>query len=43
MPEQGAKKIAVNTRRWWANSALLLNSVLTSRYFDGLGVPRLAP
>ena len=43
MTEQGAKRIAANTRRWWANSALLLNSVLTSRYFDGLGVPRLAP
>ena len=42
-PAQSAAMIAVNTRRWWANSALLLNSVLTSRYFDGLGVPRLAP
>jgi hypothetical protein len=43
MPERGAKKIAANTRHWWANSALLLNSVLTRRYFDGLGLPRLAP
>jgi RNA-directed DNA polymerase len=38
-----AARVAANTERWWANSALLLNSVLTSRYFDGLGVPRLAP
>jgi len=38
-----AARVAANTGRWWANSALLLNSVLTNRYFDGLGVPRLAP
>ena len=38
-----AAQAAANTRRWWRNSALLLNSVLTNRFFDELGVPRLAP
>lgn len=37
-----AKQVAVNGRRWWRNSAKLLNSVLTIAYFDGLGVPRLS-
>jgi len=37
-----AAQVAANTRRWWRNSARLLNSVLTSRSFDELGVPRLA-
>jgi len=38
-----AAQVAANTRRWWHNSAKLLNSVLPNRYFDELGVPRLAP
>jgi hypothetical protein len=38
-----AARVAANTQRWWRTSALLLNSVLTNRSFDGLGVPRLAP
>ena len=37
-----AKQVAVNSRRWWRNSAMLLNSVLTIAYFDRLGVPRLS-
>ena len=37
-----AAEVAANTRRWWLNSAMLLNSALPNRYFDGLGVPRLA-
>jgi RNA-directed DNA polymerase len=36
-----AAQIAGNSRRWWHNSALGLNRVLTIAYFDGLGVPRL--
>ncbi|MGE0100563.1 MAG: hypothetical protein AB7S86_19660 [Hydrogenophaga sp.] len=37
-----AKHVAVNGRRWWRNSAKLLNSVLTIAHFDRLGVPRLS-
>ena len=37
-----AKRVAVNCRRWWRNSAKLLNSVLTIAYFDSLGLPRLS-
>jgi RNA-directed DNA polymerase len=36
-----ARRVAANTRRWWRNSALCLQTVLTTRYFDELGVPRL--
>ena len=37
-----ARKVAANSRRWWHNSAMLLNSVLTLSCFDSLGLPRLA-
>ena len=37
-----AKQVAGNCHRWWRNSAMLLNSVLTIAYFDRLGVPRLS-
>ena len=37
-----AKQVAVNGRRWWRNSAKLLNSVLTIAWFDQLGLPRLS-
>ncbi|MFA5685328.1 MAG: group II intron maturase-specific domain-containing protein, partial [Lysobacteraceae bacterium] len=45
--ELGAKPvvagtIAAHTRRWWRNSAMLLNGVLTVAYFDRLGLPRLS-
>ena len=40
--EDVAKQVAANSRRWWRNSAKLLNSVLTIAYFDGLGLPRLS-
>ena len=39
---QVTKRIAANSRRWWRNSAKLLNSVLTIAYFDRLGLPRLS-
>jgi RNA-directed DNA polymerase len=37
-----ARRVAANSRRWWRNSAKLLNSVLTIAYFDNLGLPRLS-
>jgi group II intron reverse transcriptase/maturase len=40
--ERVAATVAANTRRWWKNAALYLHLVLTTRYFDGLGVPRFA-
>lgn len=36
-----AAQIAANSRRWWHNAHLYLHRVLTIRYFDALGVPRL--
>lgn len=33
--------VAKNSRRWWRNSAMALNNVLTIAYFDSLGMPRL--
>jgi group II intron reverse transcriptase/maturase len=33
--------VARNNRRWWRNSRLALNNVLTIAYFDRLGMPRL--
>ena len=38
-----AAQAAANVHSWWRSSARMLNSVLTNRYFDELGVPRLAP
>lgn len=37
-----AKQVAVNGRRWWRNSAKLLNSVLPIAWFDQLGLTRLS-
>lgn len=37
-----ARLVAANSRRWWRNSRMALNSVLTIAYFDRLGVPRLS-
>jgi group II intron reverse transcriptase/maturase len=37
-----AATVARNTRRWWWNSTRYLHTVLTLRYFDALGLPRLA-
>jgi RNA-directed DNA polymerase len=39
---KGARLVAANSRRWWRNSGMALNSVLTIAYFDRLGVPRLS-
>ena len=40
--ENVARRVAGNSRRWWRNSAKLLNSVLTIAYFDRMGLPRLS-
>nr|AGJ70654.1 hypothetical protein [Comamonas sp. 7D-2] len=37
-----AKRVALYGRRWWRNSAMLLNSVLTVACFDRMGIPRLS-
>ena len=37
-----ARQVAGNNRRWWRNSGMLLNRAFPIRYFDQLGVPRLA-
>jgi len=36
-----ARRVAADSRCWWRNSAMLLNSVLTIAYYDRLGVPWL--
>jgi RNA-directed DNA polymerase len=38
-----AGRVAVNARRWWWNSTGQINRILTTAYFDRLGVPRLYP
>src|SRR5450830_650653 len=40
--EDVAARVAAYSRRWWRNSAMLLNSVLTIDHFDRMGVPRLS-
>lgn len=42
LSDAGARKVAANARRWWKNSGMLINAVFPIRYFDELGVPRLA-
>jgi group II intron reverse transcriptase/maturase len=37
-----AGEVATNAGRWWKHSAHALNRALPIRYFDGLGLPRLA-
>lgn len=37
-----ARAVAGNCRRWWHNSAMSLNGVLDNRFFDLMGLPRLA-
>jgi group II intron reverse transcriptase/maturase len=40
--EDAARRVAANSRRWWKNSAKLLNTALPTSYYDRMGVPRLA-
>lgn len=42
MTERAAATVAANTQRWWANAAIAIHIALPNRYFDELGVPRLA-
>jgi group II intron reverse transcriptase/maturase len=37
-----AQMVAANGRRWWRNSAMTINAAFPIRYFDELGLPRLA-
>jgi len=37
-----ARQVAMNSRRWWKNSAKLLHTALPTSYYDRMGVPRLA-
>jgi group II intron reverse transcriptase/maturase len=41
-PEDVARQVAANSRRWWKNSGMALQLALPTRYYDDLGVPRLA-
>jgi len=40
--EVAAARIAANTRRWWRNSAMLMHVGRDIRYYERLGVPRVA-
>jgi RNA-directed DNA polymerase len=42
MSRHTAARIAANGRRWWKNSAMAVHIALPNRYFDQLGLPRLA-
>ena len=42
VPGSAAAQVAAHTRRWWHNAAMFVHFGLTTRYFDQLGVPRLA-
>ena len=42
VPESIVQVVAANVRRWWHNSAMLLNAALPISFFDKLGLPRLA-
>ena len=37
-----ARQVAANSRRWWRNSGMLINAVLTLAWADQLGLPRLS-
>jgi group II intron reverse transcriptase/maturase len=42
LTQHQAAQVAGNARRWWHNSALGIHRAFPIRYFDQLGVPRLA-
>lgn len=42
LSEHASARVAANGRRWWKNSAKLIHLAFPIRYFDGLGIPRLA-
>jgi RNA-directed DNA polymerase len=43
LSERGAAQVARNGRRWRRNSGMLIHVAVPIRYFDELGLPRLAP
>jgi RNA-directed DNA polymerase len=43
LSDAGARRVAKNGRRWWKNSGMLIHVAFPTRYFDELGIPRLAP
>jgi len=40
--EWQARNVATNSRRWWRNSRMSLNGILTIACFERLGMPRLS-
>ena len=42
LTQHQAARVALNAHRWWHNSAHDINRAFPIRYFDQLGVPRLA-
>jgi RNA-directed DNA polymerase len=42
VPDWVAQQVAAGTRSWWRYSTQALNTALPIRYFDSLGVPKLA-
>jgi RNA-directed DNA polymerase len=42
LSDVGARRVAVNARRWCHNARMLLHVALPTTYYDALGVPRLA-
>ena len=42
LSERTARQVAANGRRWWGNAAMAIHIALPNRYFDQLGIPRLA-
>lgn len=42
LSDHAARRVADNSHRWWKNSARMINIALPIRFFDQLGVPRLA-
>jgi RNA-directed DNA polymerase len=42
LSKDAAARVAANGRRWWRNSAMAINIAFPIRYFDQLGLPRLA-
>jgi RNA-directed DNA polymerase len=42
LPDRAAKTVAANSHRIWFNSHKLINAAFPIRYFDEMGLPRLA-
>jgi group II intron reverse transcriptase/maturase len=42
LSRDAAARVAANGRRWWKNSGMTIHIAFPTRYFDELGIPRLA-